>query len=60
MGSRGLVSVRSVAARRGERTASRKQRRQQPINATIDAIAECGLSGTRAAELRDGAGDRPR
>jgi len=56
MGSRGLVSGQSVAARRGESSACRNERRRQ----LIDAIAECGLSGTRAAEIRDGAGDRPR
>jgi TetR/AcrR family transcriptional repressor of bet genes len=56
MGSKGLVSGRSTGARQGERTASRKERRHQLINATIDAIAERGLSDTTLQSVTSGAG----
>ena len=50
------MSGRSVGVRQGERTASRKERRQQLINATIDAIAERGFSDTTLETVTKGAG----
>jgi TetR/AcrR family transcriptional repressor of bet genes len=49
-------SERTPTARQGERVASRKERRRQLINATIDSIAERGFSDTTLETVSKGAG----